>query len=276
MNEPTLPNGRIPLDYHMHSTASCDSRASMADMCRSALARGIPEIAFTEHFDPKPEDICAGYYQPDVYFAALEEARREFAPQGLTIRAGVELGEYHRYSAVHNPVLDAWPYDIALGSLHWVGEASIFDANHFRAHTPREAFEAYFSELAAMVRFGGFDVLAHADVVKRAAYPVYGRFAISDWEAQVREVWAACIEQGIGIEINTAALRQAVHEVHPGPESLRWYREMGGEILTIGSDSHRPDHVGYGLDVALDAARAAGFTRLASFERRAVARWLPI
>jgi histidinol-phosphatase (PHP family) len=267
---------RIPLDYHMHSTASCDSRATMAEMCRSALQRGIREIAFTEHFDPKPEDICAGYYQPDGYFAALDEARREFAPQGLTIRAGVELGEHHLYSDVHRPVLDAWPYDVALGSLHWVGDDSVFDADYFRAHSPRDAFEAYFTELAAMVRFGGFDVLAHADVIKRAAYPVYGHFAIAEWEALVREVWAACIDQGIGIEINTAALRQAVHEVHPGPESLRWYREMGGDILTIGSDSHRPDHVGYGLDVALDAARAAGFTRLASFERRAVARWLEI
>jgi len=260
----------------MHSNLSCDCDATMAAMCRAAIERGIQEIAFTEHFDPKPEDICAGFYRPDAYFVALEEARREFEPQGLTIRAGVELGEHHLYQPIHQPVLDAYPYDIVLGSLHWVGEDSVFDAAFFRAYPPRDAFARYFGELERLVRFGGFDVLAHADVVKRTAYGVYGRFEIAEWEDLVRPVWRACIEQGIGIEINTAALRGAAGQVHPSPEALRWYREMGGELLTLGSDSHKPSRVGCQLDEALDIARAAGFTRVCCFERRQVARWVAI
>lgn len=272
----TPANGRLPHDYHMHSNLSCDCNASMAEMCRAALRRGIGEIAFTEHFDPKPEDICAGYYQPAAYSRALEATRREFEPQGLTVRAGVELGEHHLYRDVHQPVLDAYPYDFVLGSLHWVGDDSVFDDAFYRAHPPRDAFARYFAELERMVRFGGFDVLAHADVVKRTAYKVYGRFEIAEWEDLVRPVWRACIETGIGIEINTAALRQDVRQVHPSPDSLRWYREMGGELLTVGSDSHQPGQVGYKLDDALDIARAAGFARVCCFERRHVARWVEI
>jgi histidinol-phosphatase (PHP family) len=248
----------------------------MADMCRRALALGIREIAFTEHFDPMPSDICYDFYNATDYFEKLAAARQEFEPQGLRLRAGVELGEHHRFADVQRPVLAAWPYDFALGSLHWVGEDLIFEDSYFRAHQPREIAEAYFTELLALVRFGGFDVLSHADVLKRVAYQVYGKFDIADWEDLVRPVWQACIEQGIGIEINTTGLRLAVNEVHPGPAALRWYREMGGEILTIGSDGHRPDHVGFGLPTALDLARAAGFTRIASFERRKVAQWVEI
>ncbi|MEP0764639.1 MAG: histidinol-phosphatase HisJ family protein [Chloroflexota bacterium] len=271
-----IPNGYLPQDYHVHTEASCDCRATMAEMCRSAVQRGIAEIAFTDHFDPKPEDLCYGYYRPERYFAALEAARREFAPQGLTIRAGVELGEYHLFHTDMAPVLAAWPYDFVLGSLHWVGDQIVFDEGYFRANGPHDSFARYFTELERLARFGGFDVLSHPDVVKRVGYGAVGGFDIRQWEDLVRPVWRACIENGIGIEINTSSLRSGVGEVHPGPESLRWYREMGGEILTTGSDSHRPGHVGAGLEVALDVARAAGFTRLASFEGRRIAGWMPI
>ncbi len=269
-------NGHLPQDYHTHTNVSCDSQATMADMCRRALDFGLREVAFTEHFDPMPGDICHDFYKPADYFEKLATARQEFEPQGLRLRAGVELGEYHRFSDVQRPVLEAWPYDVVLGSLHWVGEDLIFEDRYFRAHPPHEVAEAYFTELLALVRFGGFDILSHADVLKRVAFETYGRFDIADWEDFVRPVWQACIDQGIGIEINTAGLRLAVNEVHPGPASLRWYREMGGEILTTGSDGHRPEHLGLGLTTALDVARAAGFTRLATFERRQIVDWVEI
>lgn len=269
-------NGVVPHDYHMHSTASCDCHASMAEMCQSALQHGIAEIAFTEHFDPKPEDICAGFYDPAGYFDALEAVRRVFGPQGLTIRAGVEVGEIHRYRDVVQPVLEAWPYDIVLGSLHWSGENSVFDEDYFRQTPPETAIPAYFDELAEMARGGGFDVLAHADVFKRTAYGVYGSFDVADWEDCVRPVWDACIGNGIGVEINTVGLRIPVGDTHPSLEALRWYRAMGGERLTLGSDSHRPAHVGYGLAAALDLAREAGFTRVCRYENRQIVEWIAI
>jgi histidinol-phosphatase (PHP family) len=266
----------IPFDYHMHSEASCDSHASMSQMCASAHQRGIPELAFTDHFDCHPSDRCLGFYQPDVYFDRLEAARAQFAPQGLTVRAGVELGEPHLFAAEQQPVVAAHPYDIVLGSLHWIGPDSVFDRVYFEQRTPRDAIEPYFVELAALARQGGFDVLAHPDLIKRKSFEVYGRFDIAEWEDVVRPVWQACIEKGIAIEINTAGLRLPVKEAYPAPAALRWYREMGGELLTLGSDAHQPDHAGYSLQTAVQVARAAGFTRVCSFAGRQVARWINI
>jgi histidinol-phosphatase (PHP family) len=269
-------NGRFPHDYHMHSDVSCDTRVTMPEMCRAALKLGIAEIAFTEHFDLHPKDSCTGFYKPSVYFEKLDAARREFAPAGLTIRAGVEVGEYHRYHTVVQPVLAAFPYDIVLGSLHWVGDDVMFDSTYFRTRTPLEAITPYFTELLAMVRFGGFEVLAHVDVFKRVAYTVYGQYDVCEWEDLIRPVWQACIEQGIGVEINTAALHWEIEQTHPPLDALRWYREMGGELLTFGSDGHRPDHVGYGFETARDLALAAGFTRVCGYEKRQVVRWIAI
>jgi histidinol-phosphatase (PHP family) len=271
-----LSNHDIPLDYHVHSNISCDSRATMAEMCQAALARGITEIAFTEHFDLHPADICTGYYKPDQYFENLEAARRDFGPQGLTIRAGVELGEFHRYRAEQQAVLDAWPYDFVLGSLHWVGDESVFDVHYFSNRVPDDAAADYFTELAELARCGGFDVLAHPDVLKRTGATVYKTFDLDAWQDLIRPVWQVCIDNGIGIEINTAGLRGSVGATSPTLAALRWYREMGGKLLTIGSDSHKPEHMGLGLVVALDMAREAGFTHLCRFERRQVAGWIAI
>ncbi|MBN1202551.1 MAG: histidinol-phosphatase HisJ family protein [Anaerolineae bacterium] len=265
-------NGCVPVDYHVHCHISPDSQATMAAMCQSALDQGISEIVFTDHFDR----ACFDTYQPDKYFEELDAVRRAFGPQGLTVRAGVELGEMHRYADVVQPVLDAWPYDFVLCGVHWIADYCVHDMDYFRAHPPEETIPAYFAELASTARAGGFDVLSHADVFKRTAYDVYGRFDITEWEDLVRPVWQACIDNNIGIEINSSGLRKPVGQPHPSLEAVRWYREMGGERLTIGSDSHRPVHVGAGLDTALDIARAAGFTRLCSFEKRQLVRWIEI
>lgn len=269
-------NGHIPQDYHAHTDTSCDSKATMAQMCQAALDRGIHEIAFTDHFDVHPKDHCGLYYRPDRYFEVLEAAREQFGPLGLAIRAGVEVGEPHRFGDTHAPVLEKYPYDIVLGSLHWLGDMSMFNRNYFRSYKLEEVLTAYFGELQQMIRAGGFDVVAHVDVFKRVGTQVYGALDSAQWEDWLRPVWRECIDAGIGIEINTASLRRGVDEMHPGPAALRWYREMGGEILTLGSDGHQPDHVGAGLDAAVEMARAAGFTQVAVFEQRQVVRWLPI
>ena len=139
----------------------------MAEMCASALRRGITEIAFTEHFDAHPLDRCHHYYRPAEFFEQVAAARARFGPQGLAIRAGVELGEPHIYRDEHAPVLAQYPYDVVLGSLHWLGNHNLFDHEYFRSHDLESVLDAYFSELEQMVRAGGFDVLAHPDVFKR-------------------------------------------------------------------------------------------------------------
>ncbi len=266
----------FPQDYHVHTHFSVDSQVSMAQMCHAALELGIGEIAFADHFDNHPGDYGRGFYDPQAYFAALEQARREFEPRGLTIRAAVELGEVHRFEEEWQPVIRRWPYDVVLGSLHWVGDQSVFDQEFLASRPPEETIGAYFDELAAMARHGGFDILAHPDIIKRAGYVVYGRFEIAEWEERVRAVWQGCIDNGIAVEINTSGLRQPVAQTFPTLEALRWYREMGGERLTIGTDSHRVETAGFGLAQALEIAREAGFRRLCVFERRNVTRWIEI
>jgi histidinol-phosphatase (PHP family) len=265
----------------MHSNFSCDCRAAMAEMCRAAVAQGLPEIGFTEHYDLHPGEPQPDWFRLEAWAAELERCRVEFAGQ-LTVRAGIEIGEPHLFQAEAQAMLGRYPFDYALGSLHWVGDAIVFEQEYFRRPAD-EAFRLYFEELERVTRAGGFDILSHFDVVIRVGLEIYGEYDPRRYEAAIRPVLHNCIEREIALDINTAALRRRSLNgarppealLTPGLDILRWYAEMGGERATLGSDAHRPDQVGYGLDVALKIAQEAGLRYLVQFEQRR-ARLIPI
>jgi histidinol-phosphatase (PHP family) len=256
-----------PHDYHLHSNFSCDGKASIVEQCLSAIAKGLPEIGITDHFDLHPGDECAGFFRPIEWAAELDRARQEFEGR-LIIRAGIELGEPHIYQTEAQALLKSYPFDYALGSLHWVGDEIIFDHHYFQKRSPDEAFGRFFEELERMTRVGGFEVLSHFDVVVRTGQPVYHGYDPRRYEAAIRAVLQNCIDHGIALDLNTQGLRSRCQLLTPGVEILMWYREMGGERITLGSDAHTPDGIAANFDAAMEAMRAAGLNYVTQFEKR--------
>ena len=239
----------------------------MADMCRGALAHRVPEIGFTEHYDLHPREEFRDWFRLEEWAAELERSRAEFAGR-LTIRAGIEIGEPHIFADEARAMLDRYPFDYVLGSLHWVGDDLMFDRRYFLSRSADEAFNAYFVELERMTRAAGIDILSHFDVPVRAAFDVYGEYDPRRYEATIRPVLRNCIERGIALDVNTKGLRSPCRVLTPGLTILRWYADMGGDRVTLGSDAHNPRYVGADFAAALDAIRAAGLTHVLRFERR--------
>jgi len=264
----------LPPDYHVHTRFSCDSEAQMATFCEAAIARGLREIALTDHADFGPDDP-PGYFRPAEYLAAIEHCRARYAGQ-LTIRAGVEMGEPHIFTPEARDVLSAGEFDFVIGSAHYADGMQAGWKPAFFEQSLQQAYEAYFRQVVCLAQEGDFDILGHLDLVKRDAYkfgkPYDGPGPYAD---MIRTALRATVERGKGIEINTSPLRKGLSEPCPSPDILRWYRELGGEILTLGSDAHTPDAVGADIETALEMARAAGFARLARFERRQLV-WMSI
>jgi len=256
----------IPLDYHIHSRFSCDCDESMEAMARAAVAEGVRQIGFSDHFDPIPLDYCHNYLKPDEWWQALGSCRELFADT-LTIQAGVEIGEPHRFQEDTDELLGQYDWDYVLGSLHWVGEQVVFDDPYFE-HTPDEAYSFYFREMQKMVAEGDFDILAHMDVVKRYGFDKYGGFDPALYEGEIRAVLKTLAERGLSLEINTSTLRRPVGETSPGSTILGWFKQEGGRHVTLGSDAHHTEHVGFGLHHALDNVQEAGFTQLTGYEQR--------
>ena len=254
-------------DYHIHSRFSPDSRAEIAQICEAAIARGLREIAVTDHVDSGPEDR-PGAFPAIEYLAEIERCRARYGDR-LTIRAGLEIGEPHLFPEQTAAALAAGAFDLVLGSAHYADGMQPAWRPAYFDQPLRAAYEAYFRQVLRLAEGGDWDVLGHLDLIKRDArklgLPYDGP---TPYAETIRAALAHVVERGKGIEINTSPLYRGQPEPCPALEILRWYRELGGEILTFGSDAHTPDAVAAHFDVARDMALAAGFTRRARFAGR--------
>ncbi len=257
-------------DYHIHSRFSVDSEAEMRASCQAAMDRGIDEIAFTDHLDFGPCDREEPF-PTQTYLAAIQKCR-DLHGARLDIRAGIEIGEPHLFRQEVVEALGTGDFDVVLGSAHYAKGMQPAWFEEFFEQPLDQAYEAYFSQVVDLAQNGDFDVLAHLDLVKRDARgfgkPYDGPGPYGD---MIRGALRALVERGKGMELNTSPLRRGQPEPCPSMEILRWYRELGGEILTLGSDAHAPEAVGAHVDVALDMAAAAGFQKLATFSHRTMA-----
>jgi histidinol-phosphatase (PHP family) len=261
-------------DYHIHTKFSVDSDANMQAACQAAIARGISEIAFTDHLDFGPDESY-GYFRTNEYLTVIQRCRARYDGQ-LIVRAGVEVGEPHLFTAEASAVVVHGDFDIVLGSVHYADGMQAAWREEFFEQPLRQAYESYFRQVVNLSAEGDFDMLGHLDLIKRDALrfgkPYDGPEPYAD---MIRTALTSIVERGKGIELNTSPLRRGQAEPCPSLQILRWYRELGGEILTLGSDAHAPSAVGAHLDLAMEIARAAGFEHLATWSRRRV-DWIRI
>jgi histidinol-phosphatase (PHP family) len=269
------------MDLHVHSTCSSDGLSSIGDYARQARSAGLWAIGFCEHVDFDPRDRDYHYLDLARYNQELAAAREAYPEvllmQGIeiTYQAGLD-DEIRRWLSAH-------PWDYVLASVHLVdyddGWAIVSEPEtaqaYFTTHTCQAAYLPYFEELLRAARSGLADALGHLDLVKRYGAAHYGPFEPRAFSAEIRTVLRATVEAGMALEINTSGLRQSPGQTYPGLEVLRWYRELGGEIVTIGSDAHHIQELGASSLDAVQLARTAGFRAIAYFENRQV-RWVDL
>jgi len=257
---------QIPLDYHMHTNFSEDADDTPEAMCRRAIELGVPEIGFSEHWDVGPYETKPRFFKPEPWYAEMERLRSLFTGQ-LRILAGIEIAEPHLYPQETAEVLGRAPFDYAIGSVHFVGPNFMFNGEYFHTHTADVVYGDYFAELDRMVRIAEIDIVAHFDIPARAGKPIFG-YEPSRYEEEIRSTLITCIERGLALDVNVSGLRKPAQIIMPDPLILKWYAEMGGQRVTLGSDAHRLPEVSLHLDKAIEAIRTAGITHLTHFEQR--------
>ncbi|HHV63456.1 MAG TPA: histidinol-phosphatase [Firmicutes bacterium] len=262
--------GRQPaalVDYHVHSQFSPDGRSTIDEYCERAVALGLSEICFTDHFDFEPRGgHWYGFLDYERYTEAISRAEARWRGT-LAVRKGVELDFQSHYGNQVRDFLAGKEFDFVLGSIHWVDSLSV-DSELYDGRSMEEAYGRYFEEAYGAAKTGLYDVIAHLDYIKRYASQVYGEFDFSQFHDQIEAILKVMVENGTGLEINTSGLRGELGETLPGPGIVRLYRELGGELVTVGSDAHCAEHLGSGITEALALLRAVGFDYVAVFHER--------
>lgn len=256
-------------DVHMHTTFSHDSKAEPEEMILGALEKGLEMICFTDHFDK--DDVEWGeesIFEPDEYFSVLRPLQDKYKDR-IDIRIGVELGlrpylgDYYRRFAAD------YPFDFIIGSVHSVDSTDPAAGRLFKKRTDKEAYRIAFEEMLTDIQnFKDYDVLGHLDYVVRYGAGREKDYTYREFADIIDEILKLLIADGKGIELNTAGLKYGLPFAHPHPDVLKRYRELGGEIITVGADGHCPEHIAYDFDKVCGILRECGFTYYAEFAGR--------
>ena len=250
-------------DYHVHTRLSMDGTIPASEMVKAALDAGLNEIALTDHCDlnlmkqfPYSSEECYGEY------AAAKS-------KGIKVLIGVEIGQQTEFPELSKKILSFPEYDFVIGSYHCMAGYPDFCEIVYKDYDVRELYSVYFKGLLEYAKEADFDVLGHITYPFRYGFRQGYDITIDDYPDETDAVLKAIIGRGKGIEANASGLREKRSETMPPLHIVKRYRELGGEIITVGSDAHVPEHVGKGVKETTDALRELGFRYITAFEKRA-------
>lgn len=250
-----------------------DSKAPMRAMAEAARDHGMAMVCFTDHIDM--DDDKTGLVRPNYeavwpkVLAAMAELRAD-PPKGIEVRQGMELGEpAHDIETARKAAADP-ELDFVLGSLHNLrGMEDFYWINYTGEDECRELNHRYLAELIEMTELDFFDVMSHVGYTARymARKGFRTRLTADLYRDELAELFTRLIRQGRGIEVNVSGLRCG-ETTYPEITGLRLYRDLGGEIITLGSDAHTTKDAGIGIKEAGELLRSLGYRYYTEFKRR--------
>lgn len=266
----------IQADMHMHTWFSTDSEACPRDMADEAVRKGLKTICFTDHFDKDDLEWGEeGIFDVDAYFVEMQKLQEEYAGK-LNIRIGIELGLRTYLKDYYEELTKKYPFDFVIGSVHNVPYKKDADGNIlytdpaaeklFTDRTDKKAYRLMMETTLENVRTSDcFQTLGHLDYVVRYGKSREKEYSYTDYADIIDEILKLLIEKEKGLEVNSAGLKYGLPFAHPHPDVLKRYRELGGEIITIGADAHKPEHIAYDFAKAEEILKSCGFKYYTEF-----------
>ena len=257
-------------DHHVHTSFSPDSDTAPEAQIRQAITLGMPAICFTDHMDfgyPAKYGISFDL-KPDIYLKTMSGLKDAYQDQ-ISVRAGVEVGLEVQFKKEITDYIQSADWDFVIGSIHLADRKDPYFNDYFEGRTVKEAYQSYFeATLSCLEVFDPvFDVLGHLDYIFRC-----GNRAVTDawneWPELMDAILHLVIDKGLGLDVNTGGIKNGLSFQHPHDNLLKRYRELGGELITFGSDAHKPQNLGDRFPQTGEKLKSLGFRYYASYQDR--------
>lgn len=268
----------IYADYHVHSDYSDDSWYLMEDVVKDAIQLGLEEICFTDHVDygVKPDWKSDEKFQVgmnkevknvhyDFYFSELNKLSKKYEEK-IKVKKGLEFGMQVHTIPQFEKLFQSHDFDFILLSVHQIENKEFWTGEFQKGHTQLESYDRYYDEMYQLITaYKNYSVLAHMDLVRRYLDKEVDRFEYN--KDKIEKILKKVIEDNKGIEVNTSSFRYEINGLTPSIEILKLYHELGGTIITIGSDSHKPKHLGFHIEESKKLLKGIGYTHFCTFDK---------
>jgi len=264
----------IIADNHVHSEFSSDSQAPMEQMIERAIQLGLKKLCFTDHmdYDYPPISEHNFIFDPQAYMTKVSELKEKYKNR-INLLLGIELGLQPHLSERLTNLVKSYPFDFIIGSSHVVDHEDPYFPQYWENQTKKEGIHRYFETIINNCKaFHGFHTYGHIDYIIRyipgqTTALVKEDYLYSDYADILDEALKTIVSYGIGLEINTAGYKYGLGYPHPKLEIIKRYKELGGELITVGSDAHKPEHLCYDFHRVPELLKRVGFRYYTTFEQ---------
>lgn len=253
------------VDLHTHSIFSFDGNDTCDMLCESAVEKGIGVLAITDHCDIDGRDLDADR----LCFAQLDETAemQKKYRDSLCVLKGLEIGQGIYRKELTRRIYNQYSYDFVLGSLHNLENMEDFYFLDYGAFDVYELLTEYFDGILELTQFGCFDSLAHLTYPLRyIAERTDIKVDMSVFSEITDSIFENLVKNKKALEINTSGLFMDIGDTLPNIELVRRFKELGGEYVTVGSDSHFAEKVGQGISSGMKTAYDAGFRNITIYK----------
>lgn len=258
-------------DFHMHSNFSTDAPEDSTPeaMIGEAIRLGLKTICFTDHQDMEyPSKEKEFTFDTDKYFETMLELQEKYYNQ-ITVRIGVEIGLQPFLGERYKEYIEKYPFDFVIGSLHLVDGLDPYYGVMFQQQSDEIVYRKTFEEtLENIKKVKSFDVLGHLDYIVRYGKEKEVHYSYKKNALIIDEILKTLIADEKGIEINMSGYKYGLNFCHPKQEVIKRYKELGGEIITIGSDAHKIEHIAYDFHRVSKILKSCDFKYYTEFSRR--------
>ncbi|MEG0541031.1 MAG: histidinol-phosphatase HisJ family protein [Angelakisella sp.] len=257
-------------DSHVHSDNSPDASHAVFYLCEKARENRIMGICVTDHFECDAKDIEAESIGIRQSAFEVERARLTFC-RDIKLGKGIELGQGHLHPEIAAKITSSADFDFVIGSVHTLPDGR--DFYYLNYDDPdviiSDILEKYYQSQYEMAKWNGFDSLGHMGYPERYIWGNY-RIPINNepYREIIDETLKVLIQNGKALEVNTGALRKGLGKTTADRTVLARYRELGGELITLGSDAHVAQHMADGFDDAMDMLLTLGYRYFAFYSKR--------
>ncbi len=271
------------IDCHTHTQFSVDSEADINQMIERAIELGLFAYAVTDHCECNRWYDESHYIGEDTYryfdfgkdfensVSAVCKLKEKYSDK-INLICGVEMGQALQDVEIAERIVSDKRLDFVIASMHQLPKTEDFaflDYTKFTQDEIKNLLERYFTEIHKMCLWGKFDILGHLTYVLRYIEGAYGvKVEMKPYDDIIEEIFKAVVSKGNGIEINTSGLRQKYGDTFPTYKYVKLYKDLGGEILSLGSDTHFVEDVGKGISEGAEIAKKAGFDYIAYYKNR--------
>lgn len=266
----------ILADTHTHTSFSGDSSEPMENMVKAAINKGLKTICFTEHMDldfphndVDPDDMFT--LDTDSYYEQFQKLKDQFAVSNpdFTMLFGVELGLQPHLAGTHTEYTSKYPFDYVVGSEHTTNRRDPYFPSFYEGRSEYEAYKEYFEDIVTNLKsFDGINCLAHLDYVVRYGPNKNAEYSYSKYSDIIDEILRILINKGIALETNTGGYKYGLGEPNPCKDVFLRYKELGGELITIGSDAHNVNGIAADFERAEALLQSCGFKHYCIFQNR--------